>query len=223
MKTALVGFQPIYIVVSKHREGMRPHEEGSAFAVFFDRKETIMDRFSTRRLVMAALCTALGVVLPTLTHSIPNAGSVLLPMHIPVLLCGLACGWPYGLACGLMAPTLSSLITGMPGPAYLPAMVCELAAYGLISGLTARFVRTGKRPADLYIQLISAMLLGRVVYGMMNALVFQAGVYSMELFITAAFVTAAPGILIQLAVLPSLVMVLEKARVVESPYAVKTA
>ena len=174
-----------------------------------------MKQNQVRNLVMAALCVALGVALPQAFHAIPNAGSVLLPMHIPVLLCGLTCG--------CLAPLTSSLITGMPGTAYLPAMVCELAAYGLISGLTARFVRTGKRPADLYIQLISAMLLGRVVYGMMNALVFQAGVYSMELFITAAFVTAAPGILIQLAVLPSLVMVLEKARVVESPYAVKTA
>lgn len=182
-----------------------------------------MKQNQVRNLVMAALCVALGVALPQAFHAIPNAGSVLLPMHIPVLLCGLTCGWPYGLACGILTPLTSSLITGMPGPAYLPAMVCELAAYGLISGLTARFVRTGKRPADLYIQLISAMLLGRVVYGMMNALVFRAGVYSMELFITAAFVTAAPGILIQLAVLPSLVMVLEKARVVESPYAVKTA
>lgn len=219
MKTALVGFQPIYIVVSKHREGMRPHEEGSAFAVFFDRKETIMDRFSTRRLVMAALCTALGVVLPTLTHSIPNAGSVLLPMHIPVLLCGLACGWPYGLACGLMAPTLSSLITGMPGPAYLPAMVCELAAYGLISGLSARFIHTGRRTRDIYLQLVSAMLIGRMVYGAVNALIFRAGSYSMEIFLTAAFVTALPGILIQLVVLPALILALEKARMLEAPYA----
>lgn len=133
-----------------------------------------MKQNQVRNLVMAALCVALGVALPQAFHAIPNAGSVLLPMHIPVLLCGLTCGWPYGLACGILAPLTSSLITGMPGPAYLPAMVCELAAYGLISGLTARFVRTGKRPADLYIQLISAMLLGRVVYGMMNALVFQA-------------------------------------------------
>lgn len=219
MKTALVGFQPIYIVVSKHREGMRPHEEGSAFAVFFDRKETIMDRFSTRRLVMAALCTALGVVLPTLTHSIPNAGSVLLPMHIPVLLCGLACGWPYGLACGLMAPTLSSLITGMPGPAYLPAMVCELAAYGLISGLSARFIHTGRRTRDIYLQLVSAMLIGRMVYGAVNALIFRAGAYSMEIFLTAAFVTALPGIFIQLVVLPALILALEKARMLEAPYA----
>lgn len=177
----------------------------------------------TKNIVLSAMFLAIGLILPLFTAQIPQIGQMLLPMHIPVLLCGLTCGWPYGLACGILAPLTSSLITGMPGPAYLPAMVCELAAYGLISGLTARFVRTGKRPADLYIQLISAMLLGRVVYGMMNALVFQAGVYSMELFITAAFVTAAPGILIQLAILPSLVMVLEKARVVESPYAVKTA
>ena len=182
-----------------------------------------MNHTSIRRLVMTALCVALGVVLPQALHAVPNAGNVLLPMHIPVLLCGLTCYWAYGLGCGVLTPLMSHLVTGMPPAAVLPAMVCELAAYGLISGLTARFVRTGKRPADLYIQLISAMLLGRVVYGMMNALVFQAGVYSMELFITAAFVTAAPGILIQLAILPSLVMVLEKARVVESPYAVKTA
>ena len=179
-----------------------------------------MDRFSTRRLVMAALCTALGVVLPTLTHSIPNAGSVLLPMHIPVLLCGLACGWPYGLACGLMAPTLSSLITGMPGPAYLPAMVCELAAYGLISGLSARFIHTGRRTRDIYLQLVSAMLIGRMVYGAVNALIFRAGAYSMEIFLTAAFVTALPGILIQLLLLPTLVLALEKARMLESPYAI---
>ena len=124
-----------------------------------------MKQNQVRNLVMAALCVALGVALPQAFHAIPNAGSVLLPMHIPVLLCGLTCGWPYGLACGILAPLTSSLITGMPGPAYLPAMVCELAAYGLISGLTARFVRTGKRPADLYIQLISAMLLGRAPAG----------------------------------------------------------
>ena len=174
-----------------------------------------MKQNQTRNLVVAALCVALGVVLPQAFHSIPNAGSILLPMHIPVLLCGLTCGWPYGLCCGILTPITSSLITGMPGPAYLPAMVCELAAYGLISGLTARFIRTGKRPLDLYIQLIAAMLLGRVVYGAVNALVFKAGSYSMEIFITAAFVTALPGIVIQLVFLPAVILILEKAKVTE--------
>lgn len=179
-----------------------------------------MKQSPTRRLVMAALCVALGVVLPLAFHSVPRGGSIFLPMHIPVLLCGLACGWPYGLACGVLAPLCSSLITGMPPAAYLPSMLCELAAYGLIAGLLARFVHTGRRPADLYIQLIGAMLIGRVVYGVMNALVFSAGAYSMAIFLSAAFVTALPGILIQLVVLPPLVLLLEKARLLESPYAV---
>lgn len=178
-----------------------------------------MKDLSPKRLVFAALCVALGVVLPQAFHAVPNAGNVLLPMHIPVLLCGLTCGWSWGLACGVLTPLLSHLLTGMPPAAYLPAMLCELAAYGLISGALSRLVRTGRRGVDLYVQLIAAMLIGRAVYGAMNALVFRAGAYSMEIFLTAAFVTALPGILIQLAVLPGLVLALEKARVLDSPYA----
>lgn len=176
-----------------------------------------MKHDSIRRLVMTALCVALGVVLPQLLHAVPNAGSVLLPMHIPVLLCGLTCGWAYGLGSGLLTPLLSHLITGMPPAALLPAMVCELAAYGLISGLAVKFLHTGKRAPDIYLQLISAMLIGRAVYGVTNALIFRAGAYSMELFLTAAFVTALPGIVIQLVLLPALILILEKARVIESP------
>ena len=178
-----------------------------------------MKQFSTKQLIFSALCVALGVVLPQAFHAVPNAGNVLLPMHIPVLLCGLTCGWSWGLACGALTPLLSHLLTGMPPTAYLPAMLCELAAYGLISGALSRLIRTGRRAADLYVQLIAAMLIGRAVYGAMNALVFRAGAYSMEVFLTAAFVTALPGILIQLALLPGLVLILEKARVLESPYA----
>ena len=108
-----------------------------------------MKQSATRKLVMAAMCAALGVVLPQAFHMVPNAGSVLLPMHIPVLLCGLACGWPYGLACGILAPLLSSLLTGMPPAAYLPSMLCELAAYGLVSGLMSQFIRLRSRTASV--------------------------------------------------------------------------
>ena len=168
-------------------------------------------KFNTKQLVLAALCVALGVVLPVAFHSIPNAGSVLLPMHIPVLLCGLVCGPVYGLLSGILTPLLSSMITGMPPMAYLPSMLCELAAYGLVAG-------TGKRPLDLYIQLVSAMLIGRLVYGVMNALIFSAGNYSFAVFVSGAFVTALPGIVIQLVLLPAVVLLLEKARLVEKPY-----
>lgn len=171
----------------------------------------------TKRLVLAALCTALGVVLPVTLHAIPNAGNILLPMHIPVLLCGLVCGPVYGLACGLLTPLLSHLATGMPPMAYLPAMLCELAAYGLAAGALRGVIRTRRRVLDLYLQLIGAMLLGRAVYGAMNALIFSAGQYSLTAFVSAAFLTALPGIVIQLALLPAVVLLLEKSGLVPRP------
>lgn len=163
-------------------------------------------------LVVAALCVALGVVLPIAVHGVPNAGSVLLPMHIPVLLCGLLCGPVYGLACGVLAPLMSSLITAMPGPAYLPSMICELAVYGVIAGLLIVFVHTKSKTADIYISLVGAMIAGRIIYGVVNALIFRAGEYSMTIWLTASFVTALPGIIIQLILLPLIVLGLRRAK-----------
>lgn len=167
-------------------------------------------------LVMAALCIALGVVLPITLHAIPNAGSILLPMHIPVLLCGLVCGPVYGVACGILTPLLSSLITSMPPMAMLPSMLCELGVYGLVAGILVRVIKTRYNIANLYLSLLGAMLIGRVVYGALNSLIFRAGEYSLQLWLTGAFVTALPGIAIQLVLLPVLVLALQKARLVEA-------
>ncbi len=169
----------------------------------------------TKQMVAAALCVALGIVLPVVFHSVPNAGSVILPMHLPVLLCGLLCGPVYGLLCGILTPALSSLFTGMPPAAYLPSMLCELAVYGLLAGLLILVVRSKWTLLNLYVALVGAMLAGRVVYGILNALLFRAGQYSLQLWVTASFVTALPGILIQLVLLPVLVFALRKAKVVD--------
>ncbi|MEG0751769.1 MAG: ECF transporter S component [Oscillospiraceae bacterium] len=170
---------------------------------------------NTKRLVFAGLCVALGVALPIAFHSIPNAGSIFLPMHIPVLLCGLICGPIYGLACGILAPLLSSLLTGMPPMAILPGMLCELAVYGLVTGLLIKYVHTGIKPANLYVALVGAMLAGRLTYGVLNALIFKAGAYSMQLWLGAAFVTSIPGIIAQLVFIPLIVLALERAKLVE--------
>lgn len=134
---------------------------------------------NTKRMILTALFVALGVVLPMAFHSIPNAGSIFLPMHIPVLLCGLICGWAYGLGCGVLAPLLSSLMTGMPPAAILPGMLCELAVYGLVSGLLLKVIHTKRTIVDLYLALIGAMIAGRLVSGALNALIFRAGSYSL--------------------------------------------
>lgn len=164
----------------------------------------------TKRLVYAGLCVALGVVLPMAFHSVPNGGSVFLPMHIPVLLCGFLCGPWYGLAAGVLTPLISST-TGMPPAAVLPGMMCELAVYGLVSGLAYGAVHTKSRTADIYISLAAAMLAGRAVSGLVNSFLFRAGQYSLQMWAAASFVRALPGIAIQLVVLPALVYALERA------------
>ena len=171
-----------------------------------------------KKLTLAALCTALCVVLPIAFHKIPNAGQIMLPMHIPVLLCGLVCGWQSGLLCGILGPILSSTITGMPMAAILPSMVVELGVYGISCGILMSLVRTGKLYGDLYISLILSMLAGRVVSGIAKALIFAPGT-SFVAWATASFVTALPGIAIQLVVLPTLIVALTRAGLIPRRYA----
>lgn len=171
-----------------------------------------------KRIVIAAVCAAIGIVLPMAFHSIPNAGSVWLPMHIPVMICGLVAGPAAGAATGLLAPVLSSLLTGMPAAAILPSMACELVTYGLVSGALSERVRTGALGRDLYVSLVGAMLAGRVVRGVLDALVFSAGSYSLEAWLTASFVTGITGIVLQLAVVVPIVVSLERAGLVPPRY-----
>lgn len=171
-----------------------------------------------KKTIITSACIALCVVLPMMFHAIPDAGSIYSPMHIPVLLCGLICGWPFGLLCGLTGPVLSTLFTQMPAMAYLPSMLVELAAYGFITGIIMRFVHTKKIYADLYISLIAALMLGRIAAGISKALIFAYGNYSMAAWATSYFITAWPGIIIQLVLIPPIVVSLEKAKLIPSRY-----
>lgn len=171
---------------------------------------------AVKRMVTAAICTALCVVLPIAFHVIPNAGAILLPMHIPVLLCGLICGWPYGLVCGLLGPFLSSF-TGMPPLAMLPGMMVECGTYGLVTGLMMRYVRTGKTVPDLYISMVTAMILGRVTSGLAKAWIFTPGTAPFA-WVTTSLVTGIPGIVIQLVLMPVLVLALTRAKLISKRY-----
>ena len=170
-----------------------------------------------KKLVFTAVSAALCLVLPMAFHAIPNAGQVFLPMHIPVLLCGLICGWPYGGVCGLVGPLLSSLITSMPPMAMLPSMMVECCVYGLVSGLLMKYVRTKFAVADLYISLISAMLAGRLVAGLANAWIFTTGAAPFA-WVTTSLVTGIPGIVIQLVLMPTVMFALTKAKLIPTRY-----
>lgn len=178
-----------------------------------------MDKMSAvKKSIITAVCIALCVVLPQAFHAIPNAGSIYCPMHIPVLLCGLICGWPYGLFCGLAGPLLSSLFTGMPPAAILPPMMIECAVYGFVSGLMMKLIFTKKIYVDLYSSLIIAMLSGRIIAGITKALIFARGEITIAAWATSYFVTALPGIIIQLALIPTIAFALMKANLVPARY-----
>ena len=170
-----------------------------------------------KKLVFTAVCAALCLVLPMAFHSVPNAGTIFLPMHIPVLLCGLICGWPYGGFCGIVGPLLSSLVTGMPPAAMLPSMMVECCAYGFVTGMLMRHVHTRHAVADLYISLVSAMVVGRVVAGFAKAWIFTPGI-SPFAWVTTSLVTGIPGIVIQLILMPMVVLALTKAKLIPNRY-----
>ena len=152
---------------------------------------------------------AIALILPLFTGQIPKIGEMLLPMHFPVLLCGFFCGPLYGGIVGLIAPFLRFVIFGMP-PIYPKGiwMACELATYGLMSGLLYKLLP--KKKVFIYVSLIGAMLAGRVVWGIVKSILLGAGEFGMAAFITGGFLEAIPGIIIQIVVIPVLVMTLKK-------------
>lgn len=169
-----------------------------------------------KKLVFTAVCAALCLVLPMAFHTVPNAGSIFLPMHIPVLLCGLICGWPYGAVCGLLGPFISSF-TGMPPAAMLPSMMVECCCYGLVAGLMMKYVHTKQATADLYISMVTAMILGRVIAGLIKAWILTPGTAPFA-WVTTSLITGIPGILIQLAIMPAIVFALTRARLIPNRY-----
>lgn len=172
-----------------------------------------MRKAVTKNIVFTALCIAIGLILLRVVNMIPIAypGSVLLPMHIPVLICGFLCGWRYGMVSGLILPILASSLTSMP-PLFPTAvsMSVELATYGLLTGLVYQFTN-GK----VFISLISAMIGGRIVMGLANSFLFNLAdnTYSITLFISGAILTALPGIIIQLIIIPILIRSFKNASI----------
>lgn len=166
---------------------------------------------SIRRLVLAAMLLALSLVLPFLTGQIQQLGNMLCPMHIPVLICGFFCGPWYGLAIGFIAPLIRFVLFGMPPliPIGIP-MSLELAAYGFASGFLYRILPVKKQ--NVYVSLIGAMILGRVVWGIARVILYGAGKadFGWKAFISGAFLNAVPGIILQIILIPLLVIALKK-------------
>ncbi len=170
---------------------------------------------STKKLVLAALFMALGLLLPFFTGQIPSIGNKLLPMHLPVLLCGFVCGWEYGLTIGFILPVFRSLLFGMP-PMYptAVAMSFELAVYGLVTGYL--YTKLPKKNLSVIFSLVTAMLCGRIIWGLVSVILYGLGgnSFAWKMFVAGAFFNAIPGIIIQLVIIPAIIIALKRAELI---------
>jgi thiamine transporter ThiT len=175
-----------------------------------------MKKINIKNITLSAMFIALGLVLPFITGQIPQIGSMMLPMHIPVLLLGLICGWKYGLAVGFITPVLRSFMFGMPPlfPSAI-AMAFELAVYGFVIGLLFNKIKW-KCIYTVFFSLFTAMICGRVAWGLVSMLFY--GIlgkgFTWQMFMAGAFVNAIPGIILQLVLIPSLMALLNRTGMV---------
>ena len=173
-------------------------------------------RNEIKKITLSAMFLALAFVMPFLTGPIPQIGSMLCPMHIPVLLCGFFCGAPWGLGVGFIAPILRSFTLGMP---YMfPTAFCmafELAAYGFVAGWLHKKLTMKK--SNVYLSLLGAMIVGRLVWGvvMFACMGFDVSVFGFQAFLAGAVLNAVPGIVLQIVLVPIIVITLEKVVVKE--------
>ena len=170
-----------------------------------------MRKNEIKKLTLSAMFLAMAFIMPFLTGQIPQIGSMLCPMHIPVLLCGFFCGVPWGIGVGFIAPLLRSITLGMP-PMF-PKAICmafELATYGFIAGFL--YNKLPKKKINVYVSLISAMVIGRLVWGfvMFGCMGFDISQFGLSAFLAGAVLNAVPGIIIQIILVPIVVIALEK-------------
>ncbi len=167
-------------------------------------------------ILISAMLLGAGLALPFLTGQIEHIGNMLLPMHLPVMLCGLICGPQYGTVIGFVLPVMRSLLFGMP--ALYPnavGMCFELAAYGFLAGFLFRRARW-QCIKSLYRCLIAAMLGGRIVWGIAQCFLLGigAGGFGLSAFFAGAFFNAVPGIILQLILIPAIMLALDKTHLV---------
>ncbi|WP_223254481.1 ECF transporter S component [Bacillus sp. HNG] len=173
-----------------------------------------MRNVQLRKIIFTALCISIGLIFAQIVKviPIPYPGAVLLPMHIPVLICGFLCGRAYGALSGLLLPLIGFILTGMPPifPTGL-SMMLELATYGALTAIIFDYTK-GK----VYISLIGAMIGGRIVMGIVNTVLlsFTDNAYGWAIFISGSIVTALPGIIIQLILIPIIVLSLKRAKLI---------
>ena len=176
------------------------------------------NRELTLKICLSAMCMALAFELPFVTGAIPEIGNALSPMHLPAFLFGIVAGPYFGGVLAFLAPILRSLMFGAPAPIFPRAitMSFELMAYAVVFGLLYKLL--SKKLPYIYVSLVCAMIVGRLVGGVVKIVLLELGViakYNLALFISGYVTESIPGIIVQLLVIPPVVVALRRAKLID--------
>lgn len=177
----------------------------------------LLNKSNIKNLTLTSMFIAIGIILPFFTGQIPKIGAMMLPMHLPIMLCGLILGWKWGAASGIITPLLRSCIFHFP--VLYPNAVCmafELMTYGAVVGF---FYNKSKWQClkSLLRSIVASMILGRIVWAVSETffLGLMGTKFTLEMFFASSITNAIPGIIIQLVFIPAIMISLDKTGVVK--------
>ena len=170
-----------------------------------------------KKLIFSAFFLALGFILPMFIGQIPTIGQMLLPMHIPVFLCGMICDFKYGCLIGFILPILRSLLFSVP--VMYPTAISvafEMATYGLVVGLIFGYSNK-KSTATIYVSMLIAMILGRIVRCLAQIILLelQGNSFIWKTFATGVLLHSIPGIILQLILIPLIMITLKHYKILK--------
>ena len=165
--------------------------------------------------MMAGICAALCIVLPQALHVIPGTDGVYGLIHMPVLLCAFACGMGSGFVCALLGLVLSLVVAGLPTAVMLPVLLVECFAASLVLVLMKKLLSFRKVSADVSLCFACSILAGRLVGGVVSALLFAGESLAPYFWTGGYFLVSLPGMLIEMVLLPIVVNALIRAGLIE--------
>lgn len=161
-----------------------------------------------KKLTYLSFFLTLGIVIPQSFHILGGTGlgSIVLPMHIPVIIGGMLLGPLPGLIIGFLSVVIGFML-GMPSLPIAPFMLIELSVYGFVVGYLSFL-----KKINPYICLIITMVIGRLASSIsMNIAIHLFGFNLPPVFGTITiFVMGIPGVIFQLIIIPPLVCLLRR-------------
>ncbi|ULQ60443.1 hypothetical protein K7I13_03800 [Brucepastera parasyntrophica] len=151
---------------------------------------------TTRAVLGQSLFLTMALIIPLVTHKLGLNYLAAQPMHWMILFAGLTYGPFSGALLGILVPTASFFVSGMPMAAALPLMIPELIVYGFVSGIL-------KKRLTSFGAIAAGLLAGKVVYMGIALLLGRVNVPAFE-FIRGTWGPGIIAMVLQIVLLPLL-------------------